>query len=92
MSEIEHYRSHDIEMMPSGPPRIAITPRLSICNSRQILYPHETLLTGECERLVGALRLRHAKDPMVARVVNLDLAAALNNQSSRENRVPKIIL
>jgi hypothetical protein len=61
-------------------------------NLRHIADPDKTILAGDCQRAVGALRLGNTEDPVVAGVVNFDMIAVLDSQSSGEHRIPKVIL
>jgi hypothetical protein len=46
---------------------------------RQIRDPHQTILAGESQRLVSALRLGHAEDSMIARIVNFNVPTIIDN-------------
>ena len=62
-----------------------------LSNLWQILYPHQPVLAGECQRLICALRLGHAKDAMVASVVNFYMVAVFDSQSPGEYRIEVIL-
>jgi hypothetical protein len=65
-----------------------------VSNLPQIWNPHQPILAGECQRWVYVLRLGYAEDSMFASIVNLDLLAVFDCQSSSagENRILKLIL
>ena len=64
-----------------------------VSNLPQIRNPHQPILAGECQRLVYALRLGHAKDTMISRIVNFDMFAVFDCQSpsAAENSILKVI-
>lgn len=54
-------------------------PLCFVFNLRQIPDPHQTVLAGECQGLVGALGLRNAEYTMIACIVYLDTPAILDH-------------
>jgi hypothetical protein len=69
------------------------SPPDSAGNFRQVRNSDQAL-TGERERLVGALVLRHAENPMLACVVNGDHALIIDHQpvAIGEDSVSQIVL
>ena len=56
-------------------------------NQRQIGDAHEAELAGEGQRLIAALLLGEARDPVLAGVIDADSAALLDRKTTRDGKI-----